>query len=81
MLRALLRDAGRIELYEQPLCGDAEGLNALIRPFVYRKYLDYNAYGAMRELYAQIQREVARRVGPPARHRLLQRRHQRGQRR
>lgn len=43
------------------LCGDAEGLNALIRPFVYRKYLDYNAYGAMRELYAQIQREVARR--------------------
>ncbi|MFV3255191.1 hypothetical protein, partial [Klebsiella pneumoniae] len=30
-------------------------------PFVYRKYLDYNAYGAMRELYAQIQREVARR--------------------
>jgi len=43
------------------LTGDADGLNALIRPFVYRKYLDYNAYGAMRELYAQIQREVARR--------------------
>ncbi|WP_083460581.1 bifunctional [glutamate--ammonia ligase]-adenylyl-L-tyrosine phosphorylase/[glutamate--ammonia-ligase] adenylyltransferase [Gulbenkiania mobilis] len=41
--------------------GDAEGLNELVRPFVYRKYLDYNAYGAMRDLHAQIRREVARR--------------------
>ncbi|QEL55537.1 bifunctional [glutamate--ammonia ligase]-adenylyl-L-tyrosine phosphorylase/[glutamate--ammonia-ligase] adenylyltransferase [Chromobacterium paludis] len=43
------------------LTGDAEALNQLVRPFVYRKYLDYNAYGAMRELHAQIRREVARR--------------------
>lgn len=43
------------------LSGDAEGLAELVRPFVYRKYLDYNAYGAMRELHAQIRREVARR--------------------
>lgn len=38
-----------------------KGLSIIVRPFVYRKYLDYNAYGAMRDLYAQIQREVARR--------------------
>jgi glutamate-ammonia-ligase adenylyltransferase len=43
------------------LSGDAAGLNELVRPFVYRKYLDYNAYGAMRELHSQIRREVARR--------------------
>ncbi|OQS49576.1 bifunctional [glutamate--ammonia ligase]-adenylyl-L-tyrosine phosphorylase/[glutamate--ammonia-ligase] adenylyltransferase [Chromobacterium violaceum] len=43
------------------ITGDADGLAQLVRPFVYRKYLDYNAYGAMRELHAQIRREVARR--------------------
>ncbi|MBV8046549.1 MAG: bifunctional [glutamate--ammonia ligase]-adenylyl-L-tyrosine phosphorylase/[glutamate--ammonia-ligase] adenylyltransferase [Paludibacterium sp.] len=43
------------------LTGDAAGLSELVRPFVYRKYLDYNAYGAMRELSSQIRREVARR--------------------
>lgn len=42
------------------ITGDADALYELIRPFIYRKYLDYNAYGAMRELYAQIRREVAR---------------------
>ncbi|TDR81989.1 bifunctional [glutamate--ammonia ligase]-adenylyl-L-tyrosine phosphorylase/[glutamate--ammonia-ligase] adenylyltransferase [Paludibacterium purpuratum] len=43
------------------LTGDVAGLSELVRPFVYRKYLDYNAYGAMRELSSQIRREVARR--------------------
>ncbi|MGL6070502.1 bifunctional [glutamate--ammonia ligase]-adenylyl-L-tyrosine phosphorylase/[glutamate--ammonia-ligase] adenylyltransferase [Craterilacuibacter sp.] len=43
------------------LSGDASALSELVRPFVYRKYLDYGAYGAMRELHAQIRREVARR--------------------
>ncbi|MCL6263173.1 bifunctional [glutamate--ammonia ligase]-adenylyl-L-tyrosine phosphorylase/[glutamate--ammonia-ligase] adenylyltransferase [Craterilacuibacter sp. RT1T] len=43
------------------LSGDAAALWDLVRPFVYRKYLDYGAYGAMRELHAQIRREVARR--------------------
>ena len=43
------------------LTGDIDSLAELIRPFVYRKYLDYTAYGAMRELHAQIRREVARR--------------------
>ncbi|MCL6555482.1 MAG: bifunctional [glutamate--ammonia ligase]-adenylyl-L-tyrosine phosphorylase/[glutamate--ammonia-ligase] adenylyltransferase [Burkholderiales bacterium] len=45
----------------QPLSGDGEGLMALARPFVYRKYLDYDAIAAMRKLHAQIRREVARR--------------------
>ena len=43
------------------LSGDAAGLSALARPFVYRKYLDYGAFASMRELHAQIRREVARR--------------------
>jgi [glutamine synthetase] adenylyltransferase / [glutamine synthetase]-adenylyl-L-tyrosine phosphorylase len=36
-------------------------LDAIVRPFVYRKYLDYGAIAAMRELHAQIRAEVARR--------------------
>jgi [glutamine synthetase] adenylyltransferase / [glutamine synthetase]-adenylyl-L-tyrosine phosphorylase len=36
-------------------------LAAIVRPFVYRKYLDYGAFAAMRELHAQIRAEVARR--------------------
>ncbi len=36
-------------------------LEALRQPFVFRKYLDYGALAAMRELHAQIRREVARR--------------------
>jgi glutamate-ammonia-ligase adenylyltransferase len=35
-------------------------LEALRRPFVFRKYLDFGAFAAMRELHAQISREVAR---------------------
>src|SRR3979411_1845574 len=36
-------------------------LAAIVRPFVYRKYLDYGAFAAMRELHAQIREEVKRR--------------------
>lgn len=36
------------------------GILALIRPFVFRKYLDYNAYEAMRGLHRQIRQEVNR---------------------
>ena len=45
----------------RPLTGDGEALAQFVRPFVYRKYLDYGAYGAMRDLSSQIQREVRRR--------------------
>lgn len=45
----------------RPMSGDADDLVQLARPFVYRKYLDYNAYGAMRDLHNQVRREVARR--------------------
>ncbi|MCB1932621.1 MAG: bifunctional [glutamate--ammonia ligase]-adenylyl-L-tyrosine phosphorylase/[glutamate--ammonia-ligase] adenylyltransferase [Candidatus Accumulibacter sp.] len=37
-----------------------EALQGICRPFVYRKYLDFGAINAMRELHAQIRREVAR---------------------
>lgn len=44
------------------LTGDrAEELEQLRRPFVFRRYLDYGAFAAMRELHAQIRQEVARR--------------------
>ncbi len=36
-------------------------LEAIRRPFVFRKYLDFGAINAMRDLHAQIRREVARR--------------------
>jgi glutamate-ammonia-ligase adenylyltransferase len=40
--------------------GENGALVAIVRPFVYRKYLDYGAFAAMRELHAQIREEVAR---------------------
>ncbi len=36
-------------------------LASISRPFVFRKYLDFGAINAMRDLHAQIRREVARR--------------------
>jgi glutamate-ammonia-ligase adenylyltransferase len=39
---------------------DAE-LAAIVRPFVYRKYLDYATLAAMRRLHAEVRREVERR--------------------
>ena len=38
-----------------------EELFKIVRPFVFRKYLDYATLGAMRELHAEVRREVARR--------------------
>ena len=38
----------------------AGALEAIARPFVFRKYLDFGAINAMRDLHAQIRREVAR---------------------
>ncbi len=46
------------------ICGDAgeiKALQDLLRPFVFRKYLDFGAFASMRDLKAQIKREVARR--------------------
>ncbi|MDR0777569.1 MAG: bifunctional [glutamate--ammonia ligase]-adenylyl-L-tyrosine phosphorylase/[glutamate--ammonia-ligase] adenylyltransferase [Azonexus sp.] len=37
-----------------------EDLRKISRPFVFRKYLDFGAINAMRDLHAQIRREVAR---------------------
>ena len=39
----------------------AQALAAVARPFVFRKYLDFGAFAAMRSLHAQIRAEVARR--------------------
>src|SRR5260221_4221426 len=41
--------------------GENDSLAAVVRPFVFRKYLDYGAFAAMRDLHAQIREEVARR--------------------
>jgi glutamate-ammonia-ligase adenylyltransferase len=38
-----------------------EELQAISRPFVFRKYLDFGAINAMRDLHTQIQREVVQR--------------------
>jgi glutamate-ammonia-ligase adenylyltransferase len=45
----------------RPLSGDRlDELEAIRRPFVFRKYLDFGTINAMRDLHAQIRREVAR---------------------
>ena len=41
--------------------GEARALESLLKPFVFRKYLDYGAFSAMREMKSQIQREVENR--------------------
>ena len=38
-----------------------EELTEIVRPFVFRKYLDFGAFAAIRDLHVQIRREVARR--------------------
>ncbi len=38
-----------------------EDLTQLARPFIFRKYLDFGAFASMRDLHAQIRREVQRR--------------------
>ncbi|MBY0474022.1 MAG: bifunctional [glutamate--ammonia ligase]-adenylyl-L-tyrosine phosphorylase/[glutamate--ammonia-ligase] adenylyltransferase [Nitrosomonas sp.] len=36
-------------------------MEKIVRPFVFRKYLDFNAYQSMRNLHAQLRKEVERR--------------------
>ena len=49
-------------LKARALTGDkAADLEELVRPFVFRKYLDYDAYASMRALHKQIRAEVLRR--------------------
>ncbi len=43
------------------IAGDGKTLADLLRPFVFRKYLDYGAFASMRDLKVQIQRDVNRR--------------------
>lgn len=46
----------------RPLTGKRyQELENIARPFVFRKYLDYGAFNAMRALHAQIRRTVSRR--------------------
>ena len=48
----------------EPNCGDEEAITALddlLRPFVYRRYLDFGAFEQLREMKALIQRELERR--------------------
>jgi len=40
---------------------EATELMQLVRPFVFRKYLDFGAFASMRKLHAQIRQEVQRR--------------------
>ncbi|NJD26324.1 MAG: bifunctional [glutamate--ammonia ligase]-adenylyl-L-tyrosine phosphorylase/[glutamate--ammonia-ligase] adenylyltransferase [Betaproteobacteria bacterium] len=42
------------------MAGWIDALQKVSRPFVFRKYLDFGAINAMRDLHAQIRREVAR---------------------
>jgi glutamate-ammonia-ligase adenylyltransferase len=46
----------------RPISGDrGDELLELVRPFIYRRHLDYSAFASMRELHQQIRREVERR--------------------
>ncbi len=46
----------------RPLTGDrGDELMELVRPFVYRRHLDYSAFASMRDLHRQVRHEVERR--------------------
>jgi len=48
----------------RPMTGEAEYAriyNSAVRPFVYRRYLDYGVFESLREMKAMIEREVERR--------------------
>ena len=40
------------------VAGDSQQLTKLLKPFVFRKYLDFGAFASMRDLKIQIQRDV-----------------------
>lgn len=43
------------------VAGPSQALINVLKPFVFRKYLDFNAYASMRDLKVQIQRDVMQR--------------------
>ncbi len=44
------------------VCGDrADALDNLVRPFVFRRHLDYSAFESLRDLHQEVRREVERR--------------------
>lgn len=43
------------------VAGPDKALTSVLKPFVFRKYLDFNAYASMRDLKVQIQRDVMQR--------------------
>lgn len=43
------------------VAGPDKALTRVLKPFVFRKYLDFNAYASMRDLKVQIQRDVMQR--------------------
>jgi len=46
----------------RPLTGNQQAaLLALVRPFVFRRHLDYSAFASMRSLHSQVRHEVSRR--------------------
>lgn len=68
MLSSYYQDQGReweryAMLKARPVAGDIDAgqeLLASLRPFVYRRYLDFGAIESLRELKAMINREVKR---------------------
>ena len=43
------------------VAGNSKKITVLLKPFVFRKYLDYGAFASMRDLKVQIQRDVIKR--------------------
>ncbi|HEY1611098.1 MAG TPA: bifunctional [glutamate--ammonia ligase]-adenylyl-L-tyrosine phosphorylase/[glutamate--ammonia-ligase] adenylyltransferase, partial [Paraburkholderia sp.] len=50
------------ETLSEPARQLASQLDALVKPFVYRRYLDFGVIGAIRSLHAQIRQEAQRRA-------------------
>ncbi len=59
-IKGRVTNAPRVQT-AQAFAASVQGLHDVVRPFVYRRYLDFNVLAALRDLHSQIRQEAGRR--------------------
>ena len=59
-IKGRVTNAPRVQT-PQAFAASVQGLHDVVRPFVYRRYLDFNILAALRDLHSQIRQEAGRR--------------------
>jgi glutamate-ammonia-ligase adenylyltransferase len=66
-VKARVTNQHRVQTAEA-FAATVQGLYEVVRPFVFRRYLDFNVLAALRDLHSQIRQEAARRQSNRASH-------------